>query len=105
VTFNKATKETKFWFAKFDNLIPQTTGNKFSDLVGTIGEIFFNLNSGGETLENLQIYNLLSSYNQISTMLPAGVILVFCLIFCAFVAVCAVYIQKRLKARKAAQRF
>lgn len=38
-------------------------------------------------------------------MLPAGVILVFVLVFLAFCAVTAVMVQKKLKAKKANQRF
>lgn len=38
-------------------------------------------------------------------MLPAGVILVFCLLFVVFVGVVALYVQKALRKRKANQRF
>lgn len=38
-------------------------------------------------------------------MLPAGVILVFVLVFLAFCAIVAVQVSKRMKAKKANQRF
>lgn len=38
-------------------------------------------------------------------MFPAGVIVVFVLVFLAFCAIVAIQIQKKLKARKANQRF
>ncbi|CAD1813617.1 unnamed protein product [Candida parapsilosis] len=38
-------------------------------------------------------------------MFPAGVILVFCLIFAAFVLVSGVFIHKKIKAKKSKQRF
>ncbi|KAG4407886.1 hypothetical protein JTP64_003422 [Candida tropicalis] len=38
-------------------------------------------------------------------MFPAGVILVFCLLFCAFLIISGVFIQKKIKAKKSNQRF
>lgn len=55
------------------------------------------------SIEIFQINNSNNKYQ--TTMLPPGVILVFCLIFVAFLLVSGVFIQKKLKARKSQQRF
>lgn len=47
----------------------------------------------------------LNSTKTLNKMFPAGVIVVFVLVFLAFCAIVAIQIQKKLKARKANQRF
>jgi ATPase proteolipid family. len=54
-----------------------------------------------QTLNNF----LLPTFSFFFKMLPAGVILVFVLVFLAFCAVAAVFINKRMKAKKSNQRF
>lgn len=57
-------------------------------------------------LLSIEIFQINNSNNKYQTiMLPPGVILVFCLIFVAFLLVSGVFIQKKLKARKSQQRF